>query len=116
MASSRDRQGGGPASEEFVIRVRFAATEDVSDEFLEELTMLVQDALSEHAEPIAPGASAAANFATHQIELDFIVESRSQEEMHRKVGEVVNVAMAAVPPRQPVTFASSQTSATLVPV
>jgi hypothetical protein len=115
MASSRDRQGG-PASEEFVIRVRFAATEDVSDEFLEELTMLVQDALSEHAEPIAPGASAAANFATHQIELDFIVESRSQEEIHRKVGEVVNVAMAAVPPRQPVTFASSQTSATLVPV
>jgi len=117
MASSRDRQAGGAAVEEFVIRVRMAATDDVSDEFLEELTIMVEAALAEHAEAIAPGASAAANFATHQIELDFTVEARTPEEMHQKVGEVVSVAMGAIPERQPqpVAFAGSQTSAMLVP-
>lgn len=118
MASSRDRQAGGPAIEEFVIRARMAATEDVSAEFLEQLTSLVEDALTSRAEAIAPGASASANFATNTIELDFIVEARSQREMHEKVGEVVNIAMEAIPAREPqpaVAFAGSQTSVTLVP-
>ena len=118
MASSRNKQPEAPAvEEEFVIRVRMLAAADVSDEFLEELTMLVQDALAEHAEAVAPGASASANFGTRQIELDFIVEAQSPEEMHRKVGEIVSVAMEAIPQRepQPVAFAGSQTSAILVP-
>ncbi|HSZ14557.1 MAG TPA: hypothetical protein VK790_11045 [Solirubrobacteraceae bacterium] len=101
--------------EEFTVRVRILATDDVSDEFLEELTILVEDAISEDAAEIAPGGSASANFETHTIELDFTVAAASPEEMHQKVGEVVRIALAAVPEREPqsVMFADSATSSVL---
>jgi L-fucose isomerase-like protein len=91
------------------------ATPDVTDDFLEELTFLVEEALGQHAEAIAPGASASANFADRQIELDFIVTAESPEDLHRKLGEVIRIALAAIPPREPqqVAFAGSATSSAL---
>lgn len=102
------------ALEEYTVRVRMGATSDVSDDFLEELTIMVEDALTEHAAAIAPGASASANFAERSIELDFTVEAESPEQLHEKVGEVVRLAIAAIPERDhqaPVVFAGSQTLA-----
>ncbi|HTZ63774.1 MAG TPA: hypothetical protein VMB51_06685 [Solirubrobacteraceae bacterium] len=97
------------------MRVRMAAADDVSDDFLEELTMMVEDAIGEQAAELAPGGSASANFKTRTIELDFAVEAHSAEEMHRKVGEVVRIALEAVPERepQPVAFADSAASSVL---
>jgi hypothetical protein len=116
MASDRDTKPAAPGvAEEFIVRVRMAATPDVSDELLEQLTILVEDALAEHATALAPGGSASANFMDHMIELDFTVEAESPEEMHRKVGEVVRIALEAVPRRDPqsVAFAGSVTSSVL---
>jgi hypothetical protein len=103
------------STSEFVVRVRMIAAPDVSDRFLEELTILVEEALTEGAAHVAPGVSAAANFADRMIELDFTVEARSPEEMHHKAGEVVRIALAAIPKResQPVTFSGSTTLSAL---
>lgn len=115
MSSDPETKTASVGADEFVVRVGMAAADDVTDALLEELTILIEDALTAHAAHLAPGASACANLADRTIELDFRVEAESPEAMHRKVGEVVRIALEAVPARdsQSVAFAGSATSTAL---
>ena len=104
-------------AEEFQVRIGMAAKPEVTNELLEDLTICAQDALSGRAaEKIAPGASASANFTDRMIEIDFIVAAKSIEDLHRRVGEVAQIAFEAIAkyePDSPVSFASSATSSVL---
>lgn len=88
----------------------------VSNDLLEDLTLCVEDALSERASEIAPGASASANFTDRAIELDFAVAA-TPAEVHRLAGEVLQIAMEALnayADQTAVSFGSSATSPVLV--
>jgi hypothetical protein len=104
-------------TQEFNVRIELMALPWVLDDLLEDLTICVEDALSDHANEIAPGASASANFVDRAIELDFAVKTTSIE-LHRLVGDVVRMAMDALnehAAQAAVSFGSSATSSVLVP-
>ena len=56
---------------------------------LESLTAHVEEVLRVHAEDIAPGASASANFATNSIEIDLVLEGETPADVHRRLAEVI---------------------------
>jgi hypothetical protein len=104
------------ATQEFNVRIGLMALPWVSEDLLDDLTICVEDALSQGAAAIAPGASACANFLDRSIELDFAVET-TPIEVHRLLGEVVRIAMEALnehAEKAAVSFGSSATSSVVV--
>jgi hypothetical protein len=104
------------AAQEIRVRIGLVAHDWVSNDLLEELTLCVEDALSEHAGEVAPGASASASFRDRSIELDFSAIA-TPSQVHLLAAEVLQVAMDALnqhADRAAVSFGSSSTSPVLV--
>jgi hypothetical protein len=114
-ASSSSKQAEQAVTQGFNVRIGLMALPWVSDELLEDLTICVEDALGGRAAEIAPGASASASFVDRAIELDFAVEA-TPVDVHRLIGEVVQMAMEALnehAEKAAVSFGYSSTSSVL---
>jgi hypothetical protein len=73
------------------IIVKLSPVHDVSRENLEDTAMHVEAVMGKYAQTIAPGASASACLSDGSIEIDAIVESTSPAELHRKIGQLMEV-------------------------
>lgn len=77
-------------SVEASVEVTLSAGEAVPRSVLEDLTLHVEEVLHRHADEIAPGASASANFATNSIEIDLVLEGNNPVEVHKLLAEVIS--------------------------
>jgi hypothetical protein len=101
----------GQTQQDLSVRIGLVALPWVTDSLLEDLTISIESALSEHAAEIAPGASASANFADRAIELDFSITA-TPTKVHQVAGEVLAIAMDAINQREQRTAVSFESSAT----
>jgi hypothetical protein len=70
--------------------VTLAPQRAVGREELEVATMDVQEKLDAHANDIADGASASANFETGCVEIDLTIEGYSVGELYQRIGVVID--------------------------
>jgi hypothetical protein len=84
-----------PREHDVQLRLEFSA--GCSSEQLEAYAALVQEAVDEHAGGIALGAVVGGVFDPPAIEVGFMVEARSQTELHHRVALVVGAIEPALP-------------------
>lgn len=85
----------GNTLQEHEVVLTLEAAEPMPREVLEAWTARAEGALEERAAQLALGASAAANFATNSIEIDFVVAVESPAEIYDCVGRVVRILQEA---------------------
>lgn len=95
-AQGTDNEAMAPTRQDHdvLLRLEFPVC---SRERLEEFAALVQEAVDEHASGIALGAVVGGVFDPPAIEVGFIVEARSQTEVHHRVALVLGAIEPALP-------------------
>jgi hypothetical protein len=109
----------GNALQEHEVVLMLDAAEPLPREVLEAWTARAEDVLEAQAADLALGASAAANFASNSIEIDFVVAVESPAEIYDRVGRVMRILQEAgfrgeQPEAPPLRLSSSATHAVAV--